>query len=90
MKQTLLATLALLFSVFNLTAQQPGTLDESFGNNGAVFTDFSSEYNVACKVLVQSDGKILVCGNSGGIGQDHLSHLVRYLTDGSGHRRVDR
>ncbi len=53
-----------------------GSLDTSFGNNGAVFTDINSSDN-ATDVLVQPDGKIVVAGSNG----DFVA--LRYNSDGT-------
>ncbi|MDD5214961.1 MAG: FG-GAP-like repeat-containing protein [Methylococcales bacterium] len=50
-----------------------GSLDSSFDNDGIVTTDFGS-YEEANSVAMQSDGKILVAGDT---------HLVRYNSNGS-------
>jgi uncharacterized delta-60 repeat protein len=56
-----------------------GSLDESFGNGGTVFTDFGAFVSVGC-IAVQSDNKILVGGDS----FDPSNFLiVRYMPDGS-------
>src|SRR5262249_45911110 len=41
-----------------------GSLDPSFGTEGRVTTDFGSDRDVASGVAVQSDGKIVVGGQS--------------------------
>jgi uncharacterized delta-60 repeat protein len=52
-----------------------GTRDSTFGDNGKVITSFSG---ISTDVLVQPDGKIVVCGfNSGSV------VVLRYLPDGS-------
>src|SRR5262249_53663986 len=54
-----------------------GSLDATFGSGGRVVTNLGST-DVARAVAVQSDGKIVIAGASGG---DFA--LVRYTTDGS-------
>jgi uncharacterized delta-60 repeat protein len=58
-----------------------GSVDTSFGANGTIDTDFSVQYPVPYKVVVQSDGKILVggklCSGTGAIA------LARYNANGS-------
>jgi len=54
------------------------TLDNTFGGDGIVTTDFSGDYDYGRSVTVQSDGKILVAGDT----NDNFG-LVRYNTDGS-------
>ncbi|MCF6185651.1 MAG: T9SS type A sorting domain-containing protein, partial [Bacteroidales bacterium] len=54
-----------------------GTLDNSFGTNGKVITDFNGEIDKGYSVAIQSDGKIIVAGTSF---SDFA--LVRYDTNG--------
>jgi uncharacterized delta-60 repeat protein len=58
-----------------------GSLDTSFGNNGIVITDLGPG-DLGYSVTVQSDGKILVAGQTGN-GTDSDFALLRYNTDGS-------
>lgn len=39
-----------------------GSSDNTFGNNGKVITQFSSSYNIAYSLGIQSDGKIITAG----------------------------
>lgn len=55
-----------------------GTLDSSFGDGGIVTTPIGSGDDGAYEVALQSDGKILVSGDSSGTGA-----LVRYNADGT-------
>ncbi|HYU99854.1 MAG TPA: hypothetical protein VE977_13580 [Pyrinomonadaceae bacterium] len=55
-----------------------GQLDESFGNDGRVLTDFDNGYDGANAITIQPDGKILAAG----MGADKFG-LARYNTDGS-------
>jgi uncharacterized delta-60 repeat protein len=74
------AALAFAFSAAALpgaAAAGPGALDPSFGIGGEVTTDFGG-FDVAQAVAVQSDGKIVAVGSSGG---DFA--LARYNADGS-------
>ncbi|HEY7986383.1 MAG TPA: cadherin-like domain-containing protein, partial [Methylophilaceae bacterium] len=58
-----------------------GSLDTSFDGDGKVITDFgATEGGLA--VQVQSNGKILLAGNSG-TGNDRSFAIVRYNADGS-------
>lgn len=41
-----------------------GSMDESFGDRGAVISDFGNSYDAADKVALRSDGKIVVGGTS--------------------------
>ncbi|MCP3882225.1 MAG: hypothetical protein GY701_28110, partial [Sulfitobacter sp.] len=57
-----------------------GTIDTSFGVNGVVTKDLSTDDDKAFGLAIQSDGKILVTGDEG----DHNEFaVVRYNTDGS-------
>ena len=62
----------------SLVFAAPGDLDMSFGGNGIVTTAISDWRDEARSVAIQSDGKILVAGESDG---DFA--LVRYDTNGS-------
>jgi uncharacterized delta-60 repeat protein len=58
-----------------------GSLDTSFGSGGKVTTDIGANTDDEAKgMVIQSDGKILVAGTSGG-SPDFA--VVRYNTDGS-------
>ncbi len=60
-----------------------GTLDTSFGGgDGIVSTDVGSDDDKGYSVTVQTDGKILVAGESRNASNDDFA-LVRYNTDGS-------
>ena len=59
-----------------------GSLDSSFGTGGKVFTAVGSGNDFAESVAIQSDGKIVVAGNSYNGSNDDFA-LVRYKTDGS-------
>ncbi len=60
-----------------------GSLDNSFGNNGIVITDFDNRYDRATSIQIQPDGKILV----GGIAEITNGNMdfacVRYNTNGT-------
>ena len=55
-----------------------GSLDTSFGNGGKVTTDFGDRFESAGGVAIQSDGKIVVAGDSAG-----NFALARYNSNGS-------
>lgn len=59
-----------------------GTPDSSFGNNGTVTTDFDNGADIAAGVAIQSDGKIVVAGQSQ-VGSETDFVLSRYDTDGT-------
>jgi len=62
-----------------------GTLDASFGTNGKVLTDFSNGYDIAKSAVLQSDGKLLVVGNTatGPFFDESDIVVARYNLDGS-------
>ena len=57
---------------------QDGTLDDTFGTNGTVITDFGFGYNYATAIALQPDGKIIVAGNS----YNDKFAMARYTTNG--------
>lgn len=59
-----------------------GTIDTTFGTDGAVTTAVHSNYNVAETTTVQLDGKILVAGNAGTPSTYHMA-VARYNEDGT-------
>ena len=60
-----------------------GSLDNSFGLNGKVLTDFS-DFECVHHVVIQSDGKILVSGHAyNSSTNDDDFAMARYNTDGS-------
>ena len=63
-----------------------GALDTGFGANGLVTTDFAGNADSARRVVVQSDGKLVVAGYAtGGAGatSDTDFGVARYNSDGS-------
>lgn len=69
------------FVVVRLNAD--GSLDQSFGANGAVTTDFIEGEDTARSVVVQADGKITVAGTAKRrIGARPNFAIARYETDG--------
>ena len=59
-----------------------GTLDNSFGSNGLLNTDFNGDFDRINDIVVQPDGKILAAGRTiTGVNEDFA--LVRYDSDGS-------
>ncbi len=76
------------FSLLLLTMAIPAlssaqeSLDPNFGNNGQLTTDFSIYDDEAYAIAVQSDGKILVAGQSEN-GADTDIALARYHADGT-------
>ncbi len=57
-----------------------GTLDTTFGGDGKVATNFTSEDDFATSIALQADGKIVVAGGVGGVSR---FGLARYNTDGT-------
>jgi uncharacterized delta-60 repeat protein len=69
----------IIVMVFVLPAvAEPGDLDDSFGGDGRVTTTFGTGHESANAVVIQSDGRILVAGDSSG-----MFALARYGADGS-------
>jgi uncharacterized delta-60 repeat protein len=63
-----------------------GTLDTTFGTNGIVTTDFAGNADLARRVAIQSDGKLVVAGNatSGSGATSNIDFgVARYNSDGS-------
>lgn len=69
------------FSVARYLAN--GTLDTSFGGTGFGLTDLQGNTDNGMAVAIQSDGKILMTGDSTGPGGFVSFATVRYLSDGS-------
>jgi uncharacterized delta-60 repeat protein len=59
-----------------------GSLDTSFSEDGKVITFMNDDNDNAYSVKIQTDGKIVVAGNSPGI-FNHDIGIVRYNADGS-------
>jgi uncharacterized delta-60 repeat protein len=70
---------------FALARYNPdGTADAGFGTGGVVTTDFDGSEDVASKVVVQPDGKILVAGWAIDVARAGYDFgLARYNNDGS-------
>lgn len=65
---------------------EDGSLSPDFGNNGLVITDINgSSSDVATKVIIQPDGKILVAGRThdSATFTNYAIAVVRYLSDGT-------
>jgi uncharacterized delta-60 repeat protein len=60
-----------------------GSLDASFGAGGKVISDFAGGTDMALRVVVQADGKIVAGGMATGASTGLDFALVRYNTDGS-------
>ena len=74
-------------SAFTLIRYNPdGSLDTSFNGTGKVFTSLGNSYSGAQELAIQTDGKIVAAGYSGGtLGNLTVNDfaLVRYNPDGS-------
>ncbi|MGZ4136650.1 MAG: hypothetical protein ACXVPX_03685 [Actinomycetota bacterium] len=55
-----------------------GTLDPTFGGDGKVTTNLSSDVDDARAIALQEDGRIVVAGTASGVGRGAFA-LVRYL-----------
>lgn len=75
---------SLLFFLASLTVanSQSGTLDTSFGNDGIVLTEITTDHSFGDATVVQADGKILVAGYAGAPSTYQMA-VARYNTDGS-------
>jgi uncharacterized delta-60 repeat protein len=60
-----------------------GTLDQTFGTNGSVFTRFTNGTTRALTVALQPDGKIIAAGYNVADQETRNFALARYNTDGS-------
>lgn len=63
MKKSILLLLAMHFA-YLLSAQTPGSVDLSFGNNGVSFVDFNNGSDFCYASAVQSDHKIILAGET--------------------------
>ena len=59
-----------------------GTLDATFGTAGKVLPALSSGYDAAGGIVLQPDGKIVVCGGAAVNGSQDFA-LLRYLSNGT-------
>ena len=79
-----LFTLALMcMMMFVGFAQDPGTLDETYGNGGTVVVNPTQYLEENPFVHVQDDGKILIISNSRKDGANYYISVVRQNPDGS-------
>lgn len=60
-----------------------GDLDTSFGVDGKVTTDLTTQHDQARGIAIQPDGKIVVVGTAKHIGYFHDFAVARYNSDGS-------
>src|SRR6266545_1086163 len=69
---------------FAVVRYEPGgTLDTTFGGDGRVTTDFTPDADVASRVILRADGKIVAAGQSGVLGTNTMFAVVRYQPDGT-------
>ena len=73
--------LAVLFLSSAPSWAADGGIDTTFGTGGRVTTDFGPYDDEANAVAIQSDGKIVAAGTTGGTDRDFA--LARYNTDGT-------
>lgn len=73
---------ALFLALGATTVAQPGSLDDIFGTNGKVITDFGTFHDRGYSVAIQPDGKIVIAGESNN-GSDRDFAIARYNTDGT-------
>jgi len=59
-----------------------GTIDQTFGTNGIVTTDFGITHDIANNIMINSDGKIIVTGEVKN-GDDRDFAIAQYNTDGT-------
>ena len=76
-------TISIFFLSIKAYTQPAGSLDPTFGTGGKVITSITNGSDKANGVVIQTDGKILVAGNSSSsvTGKDFV--CVRYNSDGS-------
>jgi uncharacterized delta-60 repeat protein len=60
-----------------------GTIDVSFGTNGKVITSMAAGADIVNRVLIQSDGKIILAGTVADIGGRTDFGIARYNPNGS-------
>jgi uncharacterized delta-60 repeat protein len=73
----------MLFPVM-VRAQSNGTLDPGFGSGGIVTTDFAGAGDGATAIAVQTDGKLVVAGNSFNNSASNFNFVVaRYNSNGT-------
>jgi uncharacterized delta-60 repeat protein len=83
-----LLMVSILFIASRQAAAQAGQLDPTFGQGGVVTTDFgnqrfSQDVATATAVVIQSDGKIVVCGGAPTTTDFPEAVVARYNPDGS-------
>lgn len=77
---TLVLMCTMMFSGF---AQDPGTLDPTFGNGGVARMQASNSFDMPFAMLTQEDGKIITVGKSRTDGSNYSVYVSRQNADGS-------
>jgi serralysin len=67
----------------NAAEAAPGDLDTTFGGDGKVTTDFTSQTDWAVATVIQPDDKVVAVGIAGYGGSNPKFALARYNTNGS-------
>jgi len=70
-----------LKKTFLIRYNTDGTLDNSFGNEGKVITEYDREVS-SRKILIQPDGKIITAGTYGFLNNLPYYMVTRFMTDG--------
>ncbi|MBR7176283.1 MAG: T9SS type A sorting domain-containing protein [Bacteroidales bacterium] len=78
-----LFTLAFMLLMFVGFAQDPGTLDETYGNGGTVDFNPTDYRDLQATIHAQKDGKILIVSKSSIEGADYYICVTRQNPDGS-------
>ena len=76
-------TLAFMLLMFVGFAQDPGTLDETYGNGGTVDFNPTDYRDLQATIHAQKDGKILIVSKSSIEGADYYICVTRQNPDGS-------
>src|SRR5262245_18175308 len=59
-----------------------GALDPTFGTGGLIVTDLGSQYDRACAMAIQPDGKLVAVGDSNQSGTQVFA-VTRYTANGA-------
>ena len=77
-----LLSLVFLSLIFTSIFAQDGALDLTFNSTGDVKTSFSSGYDFGKSIAIQSDGKIVIAGNTNGSTYSNFA-VSRFNSDGT-------
>jgi uncharacterized delta-60 repeat protein len=80
--QTIALIMLLSANDTRVSSQAAGSMDETFGDNGTVITEFGDGYDRSAGLVVQPDQKIVIAG-SAKITAEYKATLVRFKTDGT-------